>query len=225
MARVIKAKFADERSRPQIIPQSPRQGELMEHLKAATSIVVIGPPGTGKTYVPVLTAADRLLKGDINKIILTRPNVEAGRPLGFRPGDLQEKLNEWFAEILGLLRARLTTGVFETAMSRGSIECVPFETMRGRSFPNAFVLLDEAQNCLVPEILNFLFRVGDNSQVVVNGDIRQCDLKTDSGLRAVIDMIRTDHLPVPIVEFGVDDIVRSEWCKMWVLSAMKHGYY
>lgn len=223
MARVIKAKFADERSRPQIVPQSPRQAELMAHLNTAKGVVVVGPPGTGKTYVPVLTAADRLLKGDINKIILTRPNVEAGRPLGYRPGSLEEKLTEWFAEILGLLKMRLG-GAYETAMKK-QIEMVPFETMRGRSFPNAFIILDEAQNCLVPEILNFLFRVGDNSQVVINGDIRQCDLKVSSGLRAVINMIVADDLPVPIVKFTVEDIVRSDWCRMWVESAMHHGYY
>jgi len=102
------------------------------------------------------------------------------------------------------------------ALKHGDIEMVPFEVMRGRSWKNAFVLFDEAQNATPAEIKTFLTRIGENCTMVVNGDISQCDLGDGSGLRTVIDMVQRQDLPVPVIEFGRDDVVRSGACAMWV---------
>ena len=105
---------------------------------------------------------------------------------------------------------------FDIALKKGDIEMVPFEVMRGRSWRDAFVLLDEAQNTTPAEIKTFLTRIGEDCSVVVNGDVSQCDLVEASGLRAVLDLIRARGLPVPVIEFTLDDIVRSGICAMWV---------
>ena len=105
---------------------------------------------------------------------------------------------------------------FEIALKKGDIEMVPFEVMRGRSWKNAFILFDEAQNSTPAEIKMFLTRIGEDCTVVINGDVNQCDLNERSGLRTVLHLIKSQMLPVPVVEFTRDDIVRSDICAMWV---------
>jgi len=112
---------------------------------------------------------------------------------------------------------------FDIALKNGVIEIVPFEVMRGRSWDDSLVILDEAQNTTIPEIKMFLTRIGQNSQVIMNGDVKQSDLKESSGLRKVIHMIKSHNLPIPIIEFTVDDIVRSGVCEMWVRAFDQEG--
>jgi phosphate starvation-inducible PhoH-like protein len=114
-------------------------------------------------------------------------------------------------------------GAFDTALKLGNIEIVPFEVMRGRSWDNALIILDEAQNTSPEEIKMFLTRIGKDSQVIINGDVKQTDLKVTSGLRKIIHMIKSHGLPIPIIEFTVDDIVRSDICAMWVRAFDKEG--
>lgn len=184
--------------------------------------ITTGYAGTGKTYVSTVLAADLWRAGTVRKIILTRPNVASGEKLGYRPGDLQEKLLEWFAEILLILRERVGRNVVDLALKHGDIEMVPFESMRGRSFNDAFIILDEAQNTTVKEMMMFTTRLGEGSKTVVNGDTRQSDLKTDSGLKALVRLVRQRAMPVEIIEFGVSDIVRSGLCKEFVLGWMDY---
>ena len=139
-----------------------------------------------------------------------------GRPLGFFPGTLEAKFAPWATPVTDAIKDRIGKAAFDIAVKHGDIEMVPFEVMRGRSWKDAFVLLDEAQNTTPAEMKMFLTRIGDNCTAVINGDVSQCDLDATSGLRAAIDLIAAHGLPVPVIEFTVDDIVRSGACAMWV---------
>jgi phosphate starvation-inducible PhoH-like protein len=222
VGRKVKDKFEAERSNPPLKALNKRQEILIKYINTKQMVVTTGFAGTGKTYIPAVLAADALLqgaaKGGTDKIYLTRPNVASGRPLGFRPGDLTEKMREWFAEVLRILQERMGTEKFKFALSKGQIEMVPFESMRGRSFNDSWVLLDEAQNVTPVEMKMFLTRIGEGSKVIVNGDVRQSDLNTNSGLMTAIDIIDKFDMDVPVIDFQSDDIVRSDLCKQFIIN-------
>lgn len=201
--------------RPPLRPKTQKQADYLHALQTADAVVVLGPAGTGKTYVAATYTADRFADGAIDKIIITRPNVPAGRDIGFLPGDLKEKMEPYAASFLTPMRERLGKQQFDSAMRGGKIEIVPFATMRGRSFSDALIILDEAQNATLPEMKMFLTRQGEGSQIVVNGDISQSDLPGDSGLKTVLQLIKKHNMQIPIIEFGLDDIVRSDLCAAW----------
>ena len=165
-------------------------------------VIVLGPAGTGKTWMAATYAADLFRNRQIDKIILTRPNVPCGRSLGYFPGTLEAKFAPWAAPVIEAIKERIGTAAYEIALKHGDIELVPFEVMRGRSWKNAFVLLDEAQNTTPAEIKTFLTRIGNDCTVVINGDVSQCDLADASGLRTVIHLIKSQMLAVPVIEFG-----------------------
>jgi phosphate starvation-inducible PhoH-like protein len=208
-------KYETERSLPPIMALNAKQAEYIGHLRTQRQVFVLGPAGTGKTWIASTYAADLYRNNQISRIILTRPNVPCGRSLGFFPGPLEKKFSPWAQPVIEAIKGRLGEAVFEVAIKNGDIEVVPFEVMRGRSWRDAFILLDEAQNTTVSEIKMFLTRIGENCLAVINGDVSQCDLDQESGLQKAIDMIAACDLPVPIVEFSIDDIVRSEMCAMW----------
>ena len=210
------SKFDAERTLPPIKALNPTQADYLSALRKSPQVIVLGPAGTGKTWLAATHAADQLRNRRISQIILTRPNVPCGRSLGFFPGSMEDKFAPWAQPVAQAIKHRIGKAAYDIAVKNGGIELVPFEVMRGRSWNNAFVLLDEAQNCTPAEIKTFLTRIGDACTVVVNGDVSQCDLTADSGLRVVIDMIRGQELPVPVIEFTRTDIVRSAVCAMWV---------
>lgn len=210
------SKFFAERIKPPLVALNETQADYIKALQSSPQIVVIGPAGTGKTWIAATHAADQFRAGQISKIIITRPNVPCGRSLGFFPGSMEEKFAPWATPIIEALKERMGVAAFEIALKNGDIEMVPFEVMRGRSWKSAFIILDEAQNTTIAEIKMFLTRIGEGTQTVINGDIRQCDLDTASGLGKVIEMIKIQSLPVPVIEFSIDDIVRSGLCAMWV---------
>lgn len=209
-------KFEKERALPPIKALTATQADYLDALRCSPQTIVLGPAGTGKTWIAATHAADLLRKRLINKIILTRPNVPCGRSLGFFPGSMEDKFAPWAAPIIEAIKDRIGTAAYEIALKNGDIEMVPFEVMRGRSWKDAFVLLDEAQNTTPAEIKTFLTRIGEDCTVVINGDVSQCDLTADSGLRTVLQLIRSKDLPVPVIEFTQADIVRSGVCAMWV---------
>jgi phosphate starvation-inducible PhoH-like protein len=209
-------KFEVERTLPPIKPLNPTQAAYLDALRTGPQVVVLGPAGTGKTWIAATHAADLYRNGLIDKIILTRPNVPCGRSLGYFPGTLEEKFAPWAVPVAEAIKERIGKAAYEIAVKRGDIELVPFEVMRGRSWKNAFVLFDEAQNSTPAEMKTFLTRIGEDCTVVINGDVNQCDLDQTSGLRTVIHMIKSQMLPVPVIEFTRDDIVRSGICAMWV---------
>jgi len=218
-----KAKFEHERRPEPIRPLTVTQGDYLDALRTQQQIVVLGPAGTGKTYLAGSHAADSLRMHRVSRVVITRPNVPGGRSLGFFPGDLHEKIAPWVAPLVDVISQRMGAGAFDTALKNGHIEIVPFEVMRGRSWDNTLIILDEAQNTTPEEIKMFLTRVGKESQVIINGDIKQSDLKTTSGLYKIIQMVKRQMLPIPIIEFTVDDIVRSDICAMWVRAFDKEG--
>lgn len=222
MGRNTRKKLIDQKPvKPPLLPKTERQAEYIKAINHSQQVVVLGPAGTGKTYIAATIAADLYELGLIDKIVLTRPNVAAGRSIGFFPGSLEEKMAPWMAPIIEVLNNRMEAGVLDTAFKNGNIEIVPFETMRGRSFNNAFVILDEAQNTSPHEMKMFLTRVGENCKVVINGDIMQSDLNERSGLTKAIHMVKKYMMPVPVIEFQVEDIVRSDLCKQWIIAWMK----
>lgn len=224
MSRRKKSKYTEPTTQGlALTPLNARQAEYIKALQQDTQVVVLGPAGTGKTFIAATMAADLYLRGEIEKIVITRPNVPSGRSLGFFPGTLEEKMAPWAAPITDVIRKHLGEGTWETGVKNGRIEVAPFETMRGRSFSDAFVILDEAQNTLPGEMKMFLTRIGERCRVVINGDIQQSDLREASGLAKTIHLAKKHSLPVPVIEFSLDDIVRSEACAMWIRAWIKEG--
>lgn len=199
------------------------QALYLNALKTSDQIIVTGYSGTGKTYMAATYAANLYLSKQINKIVITRPNVSVGKDLGYFPGTLNEKFTPWVAPVLDVLIKQMGEGVVETAIKHGNIEMSPLSTMRGRSFDRAFILLDEGQNTTIPEMKMFLTRVGRDTKVVINGDIQQSDIKEGSGLSKILHMVKKHKLPVPVIEFGMDDIVRSDICRQWIIAFDKEG--
>jgi phosphate starvation-inducible PhoH-like protein len=210
------SKFMEERSAPPILPLNPTQSRYLDALKASQQTLVLGPAGTGKTWLAATYAADLYRSRRISRIILTRPNVPCGRSLGFFPGSLEDKFAPWATPLVDAIKERIGAAAFGIAQRAGEIEMVPFEVMRGRSWSDAFILLDEAQNASIAELKLLLTRIGENARLVINGDVEQCDLQQGSGLATIVELVRARELPVPIIEFTMDDIVRSGACEMWV---------
>ena len=204
-----------------ITPRTPKQKDLIDAIKGSKQVLILGPAGTGKTYVTATCAADLYTLKEIDKIVITRPHVAVGKDIGFLPGTLEEKAQPWALPVLDVLTKHLGKGAVDTALKAGNIEVATLALMRGRSFDNAFIIVDEAQNIEIPEIKMLLTRVGEGSTIVLNGDIQQSDLKGTSGLAKVIHLAKAYMLDVPVVEFGIEDIVRSGICAEWVKVFMK----
>ncbi|MBQ6334862.1 MAG: PhoH family protein [Erysipelotrichaceae bacterium] len=171
----------------------------------------IGPAGTGKTFLAVLMAVSMYKKGEVNKIIITRPAVEAGESLGFLPGDLKEKIDPYLMPIYDALDMILGHEQKEKLLEKGIIEVIPLAYMRGRTLDEAFIILDEAQNTTDKQMLMFLTRLGFNSRMVVNGDITQIDLnirKERSGLVIAFEKLK-DIKNIGFIEFNSHDVVRN----------------
>lgn len=206
-----------------ITPRTTKQKELLDSLKQSSQVFILGPAGTGKTYVTATYAADLYTLKEVDKIVITRPHVSVGKDIGFLPGTLEEKTYPWALPVLDVLIKHLGKGAVETGIKNGNIEMAPLAMMRGRSFEDSFIIVDEAQNITTPELKMLLTRVGDGSTIVLNGDVQQSDLNHTDGLSKVIHLAKKHMLPVPIIEFGIDDIIRSDICAEWVKIFMKEG--
>ena len=219
--RVSRYKGATAEAAAKTVPLKALNDTQKAYIKAlgdSDQLIVCGFSGTGKTYIAATYAANMYAQNLIDKIVLTRPNVSVGKDLGYFKGTLEEKFQPWALPILDVLTEQLGKGVVETAVKSGNIEMAPLSTMRGRSFKNAFIILDEAQNTTVAEMKMFLTRVGQNCKVVVNGDIKQSDINVQSGLSKIIHLAKKNNMAVPVIEFGIDDIVRSDICKQWIIA-------
>ena len=214
-------KGADKKVTSGIVAKTPKQKEFLDALKVSSQVFVLGPAGTGKTYVTATFAADLYTTKQIDKIVITRPHVAVGKELGFLKGDLTEKTMPWALPVLDVLEKHLGKGTVETGIKNGNIEMAPLALMRGRSFDSAFIIVDETQNITTHELKMLLTRVGEGTTIVLNGDVQQSDLKEADGLSKVIHLAKKYMLPVPIIEFGVEDIIRSDITAMWVKTFMK----
>ena len=191
---------------------SPRSNTQVIYLKAIDQMELVfgqGPAGTGKTYLAVAKAVERLMCGDVDRIILSRPAVEAGEQLGFLPGDMKEKVDPYLRPLYDALFDMLPEHQVAKRLDSGEIEIAPLAFMRGRTLSNAFVILDEAQNTTPVQMKMLLTRLGENSRMVINGDLTQVDLPRGvvSGLRDAIDVLcKVQGLQV--VSFVEADVVR-----------------
>jgi phosphate starvation-inducible PhoH-like protein len=192
-----------------IVPRSATQIRYMEALARDEIVFALGPAGTGKTYVAVAQAVQMLIQGQVDRLILSRPAVEAGERLGFLPGDMKEKVDPYLRPLYDALYDMLPTEQVERRMASGEIEIAPIAFMRGRTLSDAFIILDEAQNTTPAQMKMFLTRFGQNSRMVVCGDPRQIDLP-DIGKSGLADAVaKLEGIPgMSMIRFGAADVVR-----------------
>lgn len=221
--RRVRTKHDEDKSSIVLVPRNKNQEEYIKALDTSEQVIVFGPAGTGKTYVVSTYAANAYHMKDIHKIVITRPHVAVGKEIGFLPGTLEEKSAPWALPVLDVLEKQLGKGVVETALKNGNIEVAPLALMRGRSFEDTFVICDEAQNITLPELKMLVTRIGEGSKLVLNGDVQQSDLREADGLSKIVHYTKKHMLPIPIVEFTVDDIVRSDICRLWIETFIKEG--
>jgi phosphate starvation-inducible PhoH-like protein len=191
-----------------IKPKSPGQARLMEAIDTKSLVLALGPAGTGKTYLAIAKAVEALEAGKVGRIVLSRPAVEAGESIGFLPGEMEDKLAPYLRPLYDALSDRMSMKRVRSLMTEGAIEIAPVGFMRGRTLNNAFVVIDEAQNCTYVQLKMLLTRLGWNSTMVVTGDPNQSDLLPElSGLRDTAD--RLEAVPnIAVVRLADQDIVR-----------------
>ena len=195
------------------------QGEYLEAIRNNDVVFGIGSAGTGKTFVAASYAAGELFHRRVSKIILTRPNVETGRSLGFLPGELEEKYAPYLQPFEEIFKRCLGTSFYEYAVKAKNIEAKPLGFMRGSTFDNCIVLADEMENCTKEEMKMLLSRIGKNCKMIFSGDTEQADID-NSGLDDATR--RLEGIPgIEIVRFLDDDIVRSKMCKQIILAYRK----
>ncbi len=213
-----------ERDFAKIKHVKPRNKHQVDYVQAIeTNIVTIGlgPAGSGKTYLAVYEAICHHWAKKMKRIIITRPAVEAGEKLGFLPGDLEEKLNPYMRPIYDALYDLTDVGLIKEKVERGYIEVAPLAYMRGRTFNNCFIILDEAQNATLEQLKMVLTRLGENCKLVVNGDPSQSDLSHKSGLSMLPEVLKNVD-DVAIIYFDASDIVRSKVVENVVSAFAKH---
>jgi phosphate starvation-inducible PhoH-like protein len=192
-----------------IVPRTANQGVYMEALASHELIFALGPAGTGKTYLAVAQAVSQLITGSVDRLILSRPAVEAGEKLGFLPGDMKEKVDPYLRPLYDALYDTLPAEQVERRIASGEIEIAPIAFMRGRTLANAFIILDEAQNTTIPQMKMFLTRFGEGSRMVVCGDPKQVDLPQpgSSGLADAVGRLEGIE-GIATVRFTTADVVR-----------------
>jgi phosphate starvation-inducible PhoH-like protein len=201
--------YSTKRSQTPLKPQTDAQSRYISAIKSNCLTFGVGPAGTGKSYCAAALAAEALESGRIERIILTRPAVEAGEQLGFLPGAIDEKFAVYIDAFRDILNERLGSGTVDYNLRHGRIVAAPLAFMRGKTFSSkTFVVLDEAQNTTTSQMKMFLTRIGKDCKVVVNGDIKQSDIRGPNGLEDAVT--RVQGLPgVYVHQFERDDIVRS----------------
>ncbi len=215
-----------ETKKRKIVPRTNNQNTYFKLLNSKNIVFAIGPAGTGKTYIAVAKAVSALQNGKVNKIILSRPAVEAGEKLGFLPGDLKEKVDPFLRPIYDALYSMLPFEQVEKKISNNVIEIAPIAFMRGRTLEDCFIILDEAQNTTTTQMKMFLTRLGKNSQMVVVGDITQIDLisEKDSGLKDALKKLKKIS-DIGFIELDEKDVVRHDLVKKIINAYEKNIKY
>lgn len=226
MARAKRKTTFDSATSPSfhIQPKTASQQYLLQTIEETVLTVAIGPAGTGKTYCSAMKAAQLYLRGEFDQIILTRPNVPTGRSLGHFPGTLEDKMTPWLKPVLSVLEKALGKGRYEYLLSHNQIQIQPIETIRGQSFENAIIICDESQNLMLSEIKAMTTRIGENSKMILLGDPAQTDIAKEDSLNKFAELCARYKINVPVVRFGVNDIVRSDivadLCKMFLSAGI-----
>jgi phosphate starvation-inducible protein PhoH and related proteins len=191
-------------------PKNRNQQLLLEAIHNFEIVVTLGSAGVGKTFVSASKVAQMYLKGGYDNIILSRANVPTGKSLGFFPGSVEEKLAPWLMPITSVLQKQFGDGRYQYLTEKKIIQMQPLETIRGRSFENALVLIDECQNLTFEEIKAITTRLGENSKMILSGDVTQSDVGQGYGITKFCDMCDRNGIQIPIIQFTVDDVVRSD---------------
>lgn len=201
------AQRRDARELTPLVGKTDNQKKYLNAMSSSTIILGTGPAGVGKTYLAAGFAAQELLEKRIDHIVVTRPAIEVGERMGFLPGEIEEKFDPYLQPFKDVFYRRLGKSQTEALIKAGHIEAAPLGFMRGRTFRNAIVILDEAQNTTPEQMKMFLTRIGEGSTLIINGDIRQSDLHGANGLEDAL--YRLKNIPgVRVVEFQRSDIVR-----------------
>lgn len=225
--RQIKPKFAEARaeqinSRP-LVPLNDKQRTYIHLINEYDLVLATGWAGTSKTYIPTVMACDAYLKGDIDKIVFTRPNISNSKSLGMFKGSVVEKMEMWLMPVMNILRDRLGVGGLETAIKNGNIQFVPMEVIKGFSAENCYFIVDEGEDLNREEAKKIVTRQGRNCKMIISGDVSQSELQERSGLKMLFAMIeKYPTIQAGTVDFNnINDIVRSEQCKQWVIAFNK----
>ena len=220
---VVDFKIVTSSRKAPIVARTLGQRNYVEAIQKNDIVFGVGPAGTGKTYLAVAMAVAALKKEQVNRIILTRPAVEAGEALGFLPGDLQEKITPYLRPLYDSLRDMLDAEEIERSVARQTIEVAPLAYMRGRTLSNSFIILDEAQNTTTEQMFMLLTRMGPNSKCVVTGDVTQIDLPSNkrSGLVEALQALK--NVPgISFVYFNERDVVRHELVRAVINAYQQH---
>lgn len=206
--KVIKLKFTPQ-------AKTPAQGYYLDSLRESRLTIGTGPAGSGKSFLAMAVGIEKLLSNEVSKIVLTRPVCEAGESLGFLPGTFEEKISPYLLPLLDALEDLVGPTMAKKLMETEKIEFAPLAYMRGRTFNNAYVILDEAQNTTIEQIKLFVTRAGNYSTFVVNGDVTQSDLRgiPENGLEWLVRRLRGRSSMINVIEFSHSDIQRSELVK------------
>lgn len=197
-----------------ILPRTKRQAEFIQLLQNKDLVFGLGPAGTGKTYTAVAVGVSMLVSGSVDRLILSRPAIEAGERLGFLPGDLKEKIDPYLRPIFDALHDMLSPSTLEKLMASNIIEVAPLAFMRGRTLSDAFIILDEAQNTTEMQMKMLLTRLGENARMVITGDLSQIDLPhpQNSGLADAVHRLKKVE-DIGFMKFGEEDVVRHRLVK------------
>ncbi len=207
-----------------IVARSPNQEEYLTMLKSCDMVFGLGPAGTGKTYLAVAAGVDLYLKGKVERLIFTRPAVEAGEKLGFLPGDVKDKVDPYLRPIYDALHDMLPMDFLEKKVEAGEIEIAPLAFMRGRTLAHSYVILDEAQNTTCQQMKMFLTRMGEASHMVVTGDASQTDLPSNipSGLSDALNILK-DVDDIGFQTFTAEDVIRHPLVRKIINAYDKHN--
>ncbi|MNQ35333.1 PhoH-like protein [compost metagenome] len=214
-----KEKFATSNvcaNRKPLIPMNDKQKDYIKAVQEDSCVICIGVWGSSKTYIPSVIAADWLMDKKIDKVVIARPAEGKGKSIGFLKGSKDEKMEAWCAPITDTMKQRMGVAHFEAMLANGKVEQLSLEHVKGRSWDNALILVDEAED-LDPEVAKSLVgRAGVNTTTIITGDLRQQDLKKNSGLQYLLDVAEYANLPVTLINFDSwEYCVRSEEAKMW----------
>lgn len=193
------------------VPKNAKQEDLGHYYHTHPLVTGIGVAGTGKTFTTGMIAARQLVDGKVDRIVLSRPNIGTGKSVGFFPGTVEDKLAPWLAPITNVLKEGLGIATYERMLGT-QIIVQPLETIRGMSFEDTFVIIDESQNLTIEELKAITTRIGEGTVMALIGDPAQSDVKGGNDLRKFIDMCGRNDIEVPLVEFGIEDVVRSDIC-------------
>lgn len=221
----IKPKFKEQRedsiNRNPLKPLNQRQAIYIKLLEEKPIVVATGFAGTSKSYVPTVMAADKYKMGLINKIIITRPAISSSKSVGFFTGSHTEKMAVWLAPVVSILKERLGNAMYEIALAQQDIEFLPLEVVKGLSVNDAFMLCEESSDLTKEEVIKLVTRMGKNSTLVLAGDVRQSELKEQSGLAWLTHFIERHNMQDMFghIDFNsTDDIVRSDAVKRFIIN-------